>query len=90
MTTSDSASAGGPEGRARTSRVIWAITATILVVLLVVAARRLDLARAAAELLRAKPAWIFAAVLSYATILPLWAAEWYLLAPPVPLGDLPC
>lgn len=62
--------------------------ALLLVLLLVAAARRLDLHRAALELAGARPGWIVAAVLAYVVILPLWAAQWRLLAPPGPRNRL--
>lgn len=49
--------------------------------LVVVALQRMDLARAAAELTTARVGWLVAAVACYATILPLWAWQWTLLAP---------
>lgn len=68
-------------GRVRAARVVGAL---VLVGLLVLAMRRLDLARAGVELLHARPVWILAALLCYAAILPLWATQWWLLAPASP------
>ena len=56
--------------------------AATLVGLLVLAVRRIDLARAAAELHGVRAGWIVAAVLCFLAILPLWALEWRILAPP--------
>ena len=49
--------------------------------LVVAALQRMDLARAAAELTTARVEWLVVAVLCFATILPLWAWQWTLLAP---------
>ncbi len=69
-------------GRARlTVRVVALLVLTILVV---VAAQRLSLARVAAELAVAHPWWIVLALIAYLAILPLWAVQWYLLAPASP------
>jgi uncharacterized membrane protein YbhN (UPF0104 family) len=46
--------------------------------------RRLDLTRVTIELARARPAWIAAAAICYLSILPLWALQWWLLAPTAP------
>ena len=72
------------ERRALVERVTWGIAATVLVALLIVAVRRLDLARAVAELGRAHLAWVLVAMLCYLAILPLWAVQWRILAPAGP------
>jgi uncharacterized protein (TIRG00374 family) len=58
------------------------VAALVLVALLVLALLQLDLGRVGVELSRARPAWIIAALLCFAAILPLWAAQWWLLSPP--------
>ena len=45
---------------------------------------RLDLARALAQLGSLRAGWLALAVLCYVAILPLWAVQWHLLAPPNP------
>jgi len=57
------------------------LAAALLVGLLLLALLRLDLWRVGAELSQARPAWILAALLCFAAILPLWAVQWWLLAP---------
>jgi uncharacterized protein (TIRG00374 family) len=52
--------------------------------LLALAIQRLDVARVAREMARARPGWIAIAFVSYLSILPLWALQWWLLAPPGP------
>lgn len=61
-----------------------AIALLALAGLVVAALQRMDLARAAAELSTARVEWILAALVCYATILPLWAWQWTLLAPRAP------
>ena len=53
----------------------------VLIGLLVLAARRIDVARVISEVRTVRAWWIVAAVGSYVTILPLWALQWRLLAP---------
>ena len=66
----------------RTHRSVALLGATVvLVALFVLAVRRIDLARAAAELHTVHAGWIVAAVLCFLAILPLWALEWRILAP---------
>lgn len=66
-------------GRGRSAARLVALG--IVTALLVVAARRLSVARVLAELATANPLWIVLALLSFAAILPLWALQWRLLAP---------
>jgi uncharacterized membrane protein YbhN (UPF0104 family) len=68
-----------------TRRAAHAVALLVLVFLLVLAVRRLDLARATLEVSRARPAWIAAALLGFAGILPLWAMQWRLVAPSSPV-----
>jgi hypothetical protein len=63
------------------SRVVRVALLLVAAFLLVVAVGRLDLARVLAELGTVRPAWILAALVCYAAILPLWALQWRLLAP---------
>lgn len=71
-------------GQARSRRALWLVAGAVLMALLVVAVRRLDLARVAAGLAGARPAWVVAGLLCFLLILPLWALQWWLLAPPGP------
>jgi glycosyltransferase 2 family protein len=52
--------------------------------LIVVAMRRLDLGRAAAQLTAVRGEWLVLAIVCYAAILPLWAWQWRLLSPRAP------
>lgn len=58
------------------------VAVVILAALLVVAIRRFDLAQLTLVLATARPAWVVLAVASYMAILPLWALQWCVLAPP--------
>jgi hypothetical protein len=71
-------------GRPRARRAAWALAAATLALLFVLAVGRLDLGRVAMELGRARPAWTGLALLCFAAILPLWALQWWLLAPAAP------
>ena len=62
--------------------VSWLAAMAVLVGLLVLALRHIDLARAASELHDVRGGWIVAAILCFVAILPLWALEWRILAPP--------
>ena len=62
-------------------RVAWLAGTMAFVALLALAVRRIDLARAAAELHTVRIAWLVAAGLCFLAILPLWAIEWRTLAP---------
>lgn len=53
----------------------------ILAALLVIATRRIDVARVLTELGSVRIPWLVAALLCYVSILPLWALQWRLLAP---------
>ncbi|MEO7454983.1 MAG: lysylphosphatidylglycerol synthase transmembrane domain-containing protein, partial [Gemmatimonadaceae bacterium] len=53
----------------------------VLVALLVVAVRRLDVARVSAELRVVRGGWVALALCAYLALLPLWGAQWHLLAP---------
>jgi len=65
-------------------RLAWPLAIVVLGALLALAVRRLDVARVLLELARARPLWVVVATLCFASILPLWAAQWRLLAPPTP------
>lgn len=62
----------------RRGRVIVLLALTGFVV---AALQRMDLARAATELMTARVEWLLAALVCYAAILPLWGWQWTLLAP---------
>ncbi|MEP6731936.1 MAG: lysylphosphatidylglycerol synthase transmembrane domain-containing protein [bacterium] len=70
----------------RAVSVLWALA---LVALLVVAIRRMDVARLILTLRDAHLFWIACAAAAYATILPLWALQWRILAPRVPRAEFP-
>lgn len=59
-----------------------AVSVLVLGALLVVAIRRFDFAQVLATLTSARPAWLVLAILWYVAILPLWALQWCVLAPP--------
>lgn len=65
-------------------RAMSALAAIVLLALLVVAAREIDGAAMVAALRTTHIGWIVAALVAYATILPLWALQWCRLAPPAP------
>jgi uncharacterized protein (TIRG00374 family) len=54
----------------------------LLVALLVAAVRHFALTQVVAALTTARPAWLVLALLCYVMILPLWALQWSVLAPP--------
>lgn len=56
----------------------------VLAALFVLALRRMDLGLAWAELGTVHAGWLLAAIGCYVAILPLWALQWHLLAPPSP------
>ena len=60
------------------------IAVVALAVLLFLAARRLDLSRVVAELGHARVGWVLVAIVAFVAILPLWALQWWLLAPRAP------
>ena len=66
---------------ARSRRYAAWVVLAVLVALLVLAARRLDLARVADELRVVRAPWIVAALACYVLILPMWGMQWHLLAP---------
>jgi uncharacterized membrane protein YbhN (UPF0104 family) len=66
--------------RLRTAAHVAAIL--VLGTLLVAAIRRFDPARLTLVLAAAHPVWVALAVASYTAILPLWALQWCVLAPP--------
>lgn len=54
----------------------------VLAGLLALSLRRIDLGLAWAELGTIQAGWLVASIVCYAAILPLWALQWHLLAPP--------
>ena len=62
-------------------RAAWALAAIVVVALATLAVRRIDIGRVAVELRNVRIGWIVAALLSFVAILPLWAAQWSVLAP---------
>ena len=62
-------------------RVVRGLALTVVAALVVIAARRLSIARVLAELAVARPQWIVLALLCYLAILPLWALQWRVLSP---------
>ncbi|HEX7941259.1 MAG TPA: lysylphosphatidylglycerol synthase transmembrane domain-containing protein [Gemmatimonadaceae bacterium] len=75
----DAARVGGGIGRPARIGLVLALLAA-----LVLALRGLDPARALEALASVRGAWVAAAALCYLAILPLWAWQWHLLAPPSP------
>lgn len=75
-------------GSARARLGVRLLALIVLTALLVIAARRLDLARVASELSVVRPLWIGLALLCFLSILPLWAAQWRILSPAVPRPPL--
>ncbi len=59
----------------------WPVILIILAVCLAIAARGVPWAEAWSALQDAKPLWIFAALAVNCSIFPLWASQWWLLAP---------
>jgi uncharacterized membrane protein YbhN (UPF0104 family) len=55
----------------------------VVLVLLVIAARQIDVSRVLAELRNVRTLWIVASLCCYVAILPLWALLWRIIAPPV-------
>lgn len=64
-----------------TRRSVRLIAYGAVVALAVEAVRQLSLSRVVGELAVARPGWIALAVCCFATILPLWALQWRVLAP---------
>ncbi len=62
-------------------RLVRLVVAAICTVLLVLAARSIDIGRTLIELRAAHLWWLAAATASYLLILPLWAEQWRLLSP---------
>jgi uncharacterized membrane protein YbhN (UPF0104 family) len=67
-----------PATMRRSGRLLAAVA---LAGLIVAALQRMDLSRAAGAIASVRSGWIVLSILCYASILPLWAAEWTLLAP---------
>jgi uncharacterized protein (TIRG00374 family) len=77
VSATDAPSVGG--GIGRIARIAFVLA---LVVAFVAALRGLDPSRAREALARVQGEWVAAASLCYLAILPLWAWQWHLLAPP--------
>ena len=73
----------------RSRRAAWALGCLALVLLLAAALHRLDIPRLLHELREVRASWLGAAVVSYGCLLPLWALEWRILAPPVARNTFP-
>ena len=63
-------------------RIAGTAAALVLTAVLVLAARRIDATRVITELRTVHAAWIVGALCGYVAILPLWALQWRILAPP--------
>jgi uncharacterized protein (TIRG00374 family) len=62
----------------------WAVLLA-LAALFALSLHRIDLGLAWSELATIRAGWLFVAIICYVAILPLWALQWYLLAPPSPM-----
>ncbi len=71
-------------GRVSSRHAASAVAIVVVGGLLVTAVNRIDLVRVTSEIARAHLEWIAGALVCYATILPLWATQWLLLAPAAP------
>lgn len=69
---------------ATTRRVLRLGALAVLAALAVIAARRMSLSRVMTELAVAHTGWIALAAACFVAILPLWALQWRVLAPPLP------
>jgi uncharacterized membrane protein YbhN (UPF0104 family) len=69
-------------------RVAQALVVAVLAVLFAVALGHMELTRAAAALVAARPEWIALAVSCYLGLLVLWAWQWQLLSPRRPGGSV--
>jgi uncharacterized membrane protein YbhN (UPF0104 family) len=76
--------AGAPRAGGRIGRPARAVLLLALFATFVLALRGLDATRALQALASVHAAWIGAAVVGFLAILPLWAWQWHLLAPPSP------
>jgi glycosyltransferase 2 family protein len=74
----------------RARRIAAVIVLLLVATMLVVAVRRLDAARIADALRVVRTPWVVLAMACYATILPMWATQWRLLAPQVPRNTWRC
>lgn len=69
-------------------RAAWALAVIVVMAIATLAFRRIDMGRVAAEMRHVRIGWIVVAFLSFAAILPLWAAQWSILAPRTPRNTL--
>lgn len=65
-------------------RAAWAASIVVIVALAALSIHRLDFGRVLLELRGVRFAWMIAALIAFAAILPLWAVQWSLLAPRTP------
>lgn len=65
-------------------RVAWALAVIVVVGIGALSLRRIDLTRVALEMRNVRIGWILTAFIAFATILPLWALQWSILAPRTP------
>lgn len=73
---------------ARGRRASWILAGIILIVIAAMAIRSIDPARVLHELRGIRAGWVVAGLLCFGGILPLWAAQWTLLAPRTPRNTL--
>jgi uncharacterized protein (TIRG00374 family) len=81
--------AGVPRAAGRVGRPARIVLALALLAAFVVTLRGLDPSRAWDALASVHGEWVAAAALCYLAILPLWAWQWHLLAPPAPSQTFP-
>jgi uncharacterized protein (TIRG00374 family) len=62
-------------------RAGWALAVLVVIAVGTLSLRRIDFGRLMLELRNVHTAWLAGALVCYATILPLWAVQWSLLAP---------
>jgi len=75
---------GHASSAAPSARALRCLAAGLVLALVALAFRGLDLSRAWAESTSLRLGWLAVALACYVAILPLWAVQWQLLAPPDP------
>jgi uncharacterized protein (TIRG00374 family) len=65
-------------------RAAWALAVLAIVAIGAISLRGLDVGRVVFELRHVRAAWLAAALVCFAAILPLWAVQWSVLAPHTP------